>query len=58
MSITETVLSLKFVTQARLPSGVMATPKGPFPTATVATTAGGLAVVSITETVLSAPFAT
>jgi hypothetical protein len=50
VSITETVESLPlFVTYARVPLGVMATPKGKEPTGIVAITV--LLAVSITETV-------
>ena len=47
----ETVLLPEFMTYARVPSGVMATPIGAKPTGTVAVTA--LVPTSMTETVLS-----
>jgi hypothetical protein len=57
VSITETVSVPVFVTWARFPSGVMATPKGPLPTVIgVPTTM--LVDVSITETVPEPQFVT
>ena len=57
VSITDTVLLLMFATYTRAPSGVTATPMGPSPTGTVATTVGTLAPAAfvtqaITDTVL------
>jgi hypothetical protein len=58
VAITVTLLEFKFVTYTCFPSGVTATPWGPIPAGTVATTVGGLVAVSITETLLSPKFDT
>src|SRR2546428_330413 len=54
--MTEILLEKKFVTYARAPSGVKATPAGMAPTGTVPTTV--LVAVLMTETVLSLKFVT
>ena len=50
---TETVPPLRLATSASFPSGLNDTPDGPAPTSTVAITAGGDALRSITATLLS-----
>src|SRR5580765_4775906 len=53
MANTETVPSLRLATRARVPAGLIDTPDGPLPACSVARTAGGDDLRSITVTVSS-----